>query len=230
MFINRCLFCSSTVSFPASLCPSCRTIADAGKFDSFAVRCPGCARPLVSTLYKCPACTGGNTQRIFSIYDYRSPFFRHILEQWKFEERRDFSTLIAEEFYTALKQDFRDLKNIVIVPVPCSRESLKKRKWDQMKDIALCLKRKHGLECLFLIENNRSADRQQKTLDRSQRINASEGKYSINMKTASTADTSKTYIVIDDTVTTGSTIRSCMNLLKDNGFEKVQAFTLMAEL
>ena len=230
MFINHCPFCNSPVNSPASLCPSCMKTAEAEKFDSFAVRCPVCARPLVAALYECSSCREGRSHRVYSIFDYRAPFFRHILEQWKFEGRRDYTPLIAEQFLSALQRSYPSLQDIVIVPVPCSAESLKKRKWDQMKDIALYLRRKHGIECSFLIENARKGGTQQKTLDRRDRINASEGKYAINRKKALKANSSGTLVIIDDITTTGSTIRSCISLLNENGFKKVQAVTLMAEL
>ncbi len=230
MFINRCPFCNSPVSSDSSLCPSCRKLADTEKFDSFAVRCSVCSYPLVSSLYKCPRCRKGKTERIFSIYDYRAPFFRHILEQWKFEGRRTYTALMAQEYYNVLCQNYPDLENIVLVPVPCSAQSLKRRKWDQMKDVALHLKRKHGLKCSFLLVNSQKSGLQQKTLDRKRRISASEGKYTFNEELGAKEDKDKTYIVMDDISTTESTIRSCMSLLRENGFTDVQGLTLMAEL
>ena len=230
MFINRCQFCNSPVSMPDSLCPQCRKIADSEKFDSFTERCPVCSMPLVSLVYRCPRCSAGGKNRIFSIYDYRAPFFRHMLEQWKFEGKRSHTALFAQEYLSALKTLYPDLSPVVLVPVPCSEESLRKRKWDQMKDVALYLKKKHGIDCAFLIENRKVTLNQQKTLDRAQRISAAEGKYGINDKEAVKTDRSRICVVLDDITTTGSTIKSCIKLLENNGFRNGTAVTLMAEI
>lgn len=186
--------------------------------------------PLVSLIYRCPGCNSDSRPAIYSLYDYRAPFFRHILEQWKFEGRRSYTALIAEEYLCALKKNYADLSSVVLVPVPCSPESLKKRKWDQMKDIVLYLKRKHGIKYNFLIKNNKDVSGQQKTLDRKQRISAAGGKYAINEIKACKADKSKTHVVLDDITTTGSTIKSCVNLLNENNFNTGTAVTLMAEI
>lgn len=230
MFINRCQFCSSPVSMSPSLCPSCRKIADSGKFDNFTERCPVCSMPLVSLVYRCPRCNSDNPVKIHSIYDYRAPFFRHILESWKFEGIRDYTALIAEEYYSALERLYTDLSRVVLVPIPCSPRSLEKRKWDQMKDVGLYLKRKHRIRCSFLIQNNRGTSKEQKDLDREQRLSASEGKYRINETEAAKADRNSIYVVLDDITTTGSTVRSCIKLLNDNGFCTGTALTLMAEI
>ena len=230
MFIKRCRFCNSPIRVPASLCPDCRKTADSEKFDSFTERCPVCSMPLVSLEYRCPRCSSDSALKIYSIYDYRSPFFRHILEQWKFEGRRSHTSLIAEEFLCALKKLYEDMSFVVLVPVPCSKQSLKKRKWDQMKDVCLYLKRKHGIRCAFLIDNNASSSVQQKVLDRKQRINASEDRYLLNAGTAEKADRKGLYVVMDDITTTGSTIKSCVKLLRNSGFITGTAVTLMAEI
>ena len=115
----------------------------------------------------------------------------------------------------------------MIVPVPCSRGRLLKFGWDQMLEVCKALKRPY----VRLLERNEGTQGPQKYLDRSQRAQASEGKFCIN---SSIKDLqlyrNRKIIIIDDILTTGSTMEAAMNLLESNGFSDVCGATWLCEL
>ncbi len=118
----------------------------------------------------------------------------------------------------------------VIVPIPCSKASLKKRGWDQMKEVSKYLNR----EVLDLLTVSTTSNTQQKLLDRAQRINKNtkrfelSKKYGLNKLLEHLRD--RQIILIDDVSTTFSTLSMAYDTLKKLGFEDVKAVVWLYDL
>lgn len=228
--IKRCKICHKLTDNKNSLCDLCISKLESDKIDSYFSRCPICFYPLISDEYQCENCQKENHLKVFSICDYKSVFTREILERLKFYHDRTMISVVAEQFYSTFSQLKIDLKNSIIIPVPCSKRSLHSRGWDHMEEMAKYLMRKYKIPYVKLIENVKILNSQQKELSKEQRIEQSLGKYRLITKNKKRISNFSNLILIDDVITTGSTIRECTKLLT-NEFEKnFQILTLFIEL
>lgn len=205
------------------MCPSCLDKLNKDKFEYYFSRCPICGYPLISNEYKCENCKKNLKYKIYSISDYKSSFSRDILERFKFYKDKSLSSIVAYIFSEIIEKDS------LIVFVPCSNKSKKKRHWDHMEEVCKELKKKYGFSYIKLLRNN-SFKQQQKELNREERIQAAKNKYTLKTSINIDKYKNKKIVVIDDVVTTGSTINSCIALLKNNGFTDVNAVTWFNEL
>lgn len=108
----------------------------------------------------------------------------------------------------------------VIVPIPMTKESLRKRGYNQAELIAKELRYMINIPYAnVLIKTRQTA--QQKTLDRKGRAVNLKGAFAVDPKYNDLAG--KRLLLIDDVCTTGSTFAEAAKVLKENGAEKVFA-------
>ena len=222
-----CPVCHSAMKSSDVICDECKTVLDGECFDSFMSRCPVCFYPKVADLYVCENCSGPSYFKVFPVARYDGKLSYSIIESFKFHGHKEMAHVVALYLKRALKAlDPED--NAIIVPVPCSTNRLKKFGWDPMVEVAKALKRPY----MQLLVNSDSRRIQQKRLNRQQRIKTSEGRFTINPDYSDKlhAIKDKTIIVIDDIVTTMSTMKSAISYLKENGFSNVCGASWLCEL
>lgn len=93
--------------------------------------------------------------------------------------------------------------------------------WDQVQELAEFLKFKYDYNVQNLLERNSVIE--QKTLDREQRLNSIGKSYFFRKNIT---DIPEVVCLIDDVITTGSTIESCARVLKSVGIKKVFVVSL----
>jgi len=117
-----------------------------------------------------------------------------------------------------------------IVPVPLGKERRKERGYNQVEEIVRCTLRilsaegEHAfvLEPNLLIRTHETIS--QVSLPREKREENMRGAFtaSLKLRSASTAEISQhTYVVIDDVITTGATLQSAIDALKEAGAEHI---------
>lgn len=228
MIVNRCIVCSNPIPKEKFLCPTCSDLLEKDRFDSFSKRCPKCHYPLVSEDYSCQHCRDFPDFEVTSINDYSAPFSRRILQNYKFLNEKTLAEFLASEFNSALEK--YDKNKTLIVPVPSSPESIKKRGWDQMQQIAKVLEKKYKYQTSPLLKTSDKAISEQKNLGKADRIQSVKSKYTVNKTLCLNMDKSIKIVLIDDIHTTGSTLFACRNILIENGFQDVSALTWLAEM
>ena len=150
-----------------------------------------------------------------------------VLDSYKFHGHKEMAAVIA--FYISLAIAVLDpLYEALIVPIPCSEVRYERFGWDQMVEVCKVLKRPY----LQLISNSDSVLKQQKRMNRAQRTEASAEKFIINKEYESEIEklAERKIIVVDDIVTTMSTMNSAISLLKSNGFTNVCGASWLCEL
>lgn len=227
LFGRNCLVCNE----PSDdvLCPDCKAILDAECFDSYMVRCPKCLFPMVSYDYDCPrchtkegkSCTNTSVVPIYAIADYNSNLSYSLLHRFKFFEDKKMAKVAA--MYMQRAVDALDPKgDAYIVPVPCSRRSLKERGWDQMVQVCRYMDR----PMLRILENTNEELSQQKLLDRTQRMEEGREKR-FSMASAyegmDEGHENRPVVLVDDVTTTFSTIQAAACCLAGMGFKDVKA-------
>ena len=96
-----------------------------------------------------------------------------------------------------------------------------------MEEVCRVLKRPY----VHLLKRNDYSQIQQKKLSRSQREEVSRGRFSLIEDYPGIEELKKKkIIVVDDIITTGSTMEAAMSLLEDYGFEDVCGASWLAEL
>jgi predicted amidophosphoribosyltransferase len=107
----------------------------------------------------------------------------------------------------------------VIVPVPPRPGKIKSAGWDQVDYLVRKFKQKNR-DRLVSFCLKRKESNVQKRLNRTERMDNLKGRIFIN------GVIPKTVLIIDDVITTGSTMEVCSSVLKEAGAEKVYGLCL----
>jgi len=194
-------------------------------------RCNICGKPLISEKELCLSCRNGSgksTERLWVLFPYTGKF-RKLLTEYKFRKNLALADFFAQKALTVLLSE-PELKNACIVPVPPRPGKIKENGWDQV-DFLVRRIEKISDERIFNEKNSdgkisvrhclkRYKSKIQKRLDRSDRMENLKGRIRMN------GTAPKAAVIIDDIITTGSTIEVCSSVLKEAGAEKVYGLCL----
>lgn len=143
-----------------------------------------------------------------------SESLKNSLKRFKFSNKpsyyRAFGKLLALKFQNTLKKDSIDF----IIPVPLYKGKQKQRGYNQAALIAGYTAKLLEKPLLQNILIKAYDSKSQSTLSRDQRIANVEGVFSVN---SPEAVRNKNIFLVDDIVTTGSTINQCCKVLKQAG-------------
>ena len=135
-----------------------------------------------------------------------------IIDAYKFERAKGAHRPLAELFAQRLPYLPPDT---VIVPVPTVHSHIRQRGYDHTHLIARVLAKNLGLEYHQVLARQTNA--KQRGASRSERIKQAKRAFILSDEISSTA----TYLIVDDVVTTGSTLKYASKLLKDAGARDV---------
>ncbi len=212
VFPSTCVICKELSNRKINLCVSCEKTLPFLRFS-----CYRCAEPLPPSSVKnliCGACLNEQTpfDEIKSLFLYEHPIDDWIT-QTKFHENliyaRIFGLLMTNYFAEDMKHHFD-----FIIPVPLHRSRIKKRGFNQAVEIARPISKQLNIPLLLHQCKRIKNTNAQSQLTFEQR--------SSNIKKAFVVDkkfSAKKVLVIDDVVTTGSTIKEFCKTLKENGVE-----------
>ena len=227
MLMKHCLFCHeerilSTTwgslflpAKPVLLCDDCRELLSMIPEET----CPRCSRPKVKAL--CSDCRWWEVHyqnkdplsASVSIFMYND-FAQEIIANWKY--RGDYILIEAFKHYfrEAFKQNFQDLKDPIIVPIPLSEGRKRERRFNQAEQLASFLpgEKQNPLR--------RITSEKQAKKSRDDRI-YSENPFILERKVK------RPVILVDDIYTTGSTLRQAAHLLRDSHCPEVYGYTLI---
>jgi ComF family protein len=114
-----------------------------------------------------------------------------------------------------------------LVPVPLHRGRLRHRHFNQASEIARCLTNHTGLPMLVALRRTRPTDTQTR-LSRKQRIENLRGAFAITRQGRHWMEQHPAgAVLIDDVLTTGSTVHECAKTLRHAGFRRVFVVTVM---
>jgi predicted amidophosphoribosyltransferase len=188
--------------------------------------------------------TGRFPARCNSILSYKYPRTRTLV--WQIKYKRDPHALRHGGFilYETLAEQYRyqnKTEKIILVPIPVSPARRRERGYNQCELLAkvVCNFQKENVGPIFDIRTDilfRSAHNARQTLkNRSERLEGAHGIFAVHKKYASTKPSrilenellkSRPVIILDDVLTTGSTIREAMLTLEKSGFKNVSGLTL----
>ena len=219
LFPGKCAMCGTGLIEPEeiqySLCAECNGSIVPASGD----KCAVCGKPLVSEMGTCLPCRDNpnhSYNRLWALFPYTGKY-REILTAYKFRKNLALAAFFAEKIAKVIGNEPL-LKDAVIVPVPPRPGKIKDSGWDQVeclvKRLSKTLKGYPVSRCL-----KRSKSKVQKSLTRAERLD--------NLKGRITAvNAPKTAVIIDDVITTGSTMEICAKALKNAGAEYVYGICL----
>ncbi len=188
-------------------------------------KCSVCGRLLISEDGICMRCRNEeysfNTNHCFWDYDGVA---RQVIGLYKFKGQRRIGRFLALVVYRYLRK--KGLKNVLLVPAPCSPARLKKNGYNHMEAACRALKGMYGIPFADVLR--RLKGRQLKKLNRQERKAELVNKLYIRPRNAlrlRTLSQGKHIILLDDVFTTGSTASACAEVLKQNGCESVDIIT-----
>jgi predicted amidophosphoribosyltransferase len=223
----RCVVCGEDSRCSRPLCPRCerelveRYAKELSFINSTSDRCSRCGRPLISARGLCMTC---RTTPVLSAIDRVLPLFpydifgQELLTSWKIDGLRGFSWTFARFLADVIARS--GLAGVPVVPVPPRPGKIREKGWDQIEELSRILERRFDIPVNRCLE--RTGGLQQKKLGRLARTSNLRGYIGIRKGSAVPSSA----IVLDDLMTTGSTLDACAGTLKNAGCGKVYGLTL----
>lgn len=188
--------------------------------------CRVCGRMLISENEICTECRRSpvlrSTDGVLPLFSYRL-WNVDLLCRWKLQEERQLSPFFAEKIAARLEEIMRNFPGTVIIPVPPRPGKIQREGWDQIQELSEFLEYKYDFPVMRILERSSAAE--QKKLDRTGRLAAVGKSYCLRSDAPAVP---KTVCLLDDVITTGSTLESCAAALKAGGAETVLAVTLFS--
>ena len=197
---------------PHPICPHCKAALGMGKLRE------DCRREL-------------NLNRIFSCADYTDVKIKSLIKDLKYNYSFSLARPLAEFAHWWLsKHEYADeIKNNVdlIIPVPVHKSKLKERGFNHTEKLAKHLGQLLDIPVVELLIKTRKTIPQAKTKNKDERSKNLKNVFSV---TSIGQIKGKRVLIVDDVVTTGSTLRECAKVLRKNGAEEIWGLTIAQEL
>jgi len=149
---------------------------------------------------------------------------------WNVKYKKD-AHAVAIGGYVLWHELIRDTKNveakkIVLIPIPITKKRRRERGYNQCEllvdeIIHLDTDKQFTTDNGLLVRVQKTSD--QKKKDRKERLVGAQGIFAVNKNML---DKKAPLVVIDDVITTGSTMKEAMDTLKAAGFEQVRGLSL----
>ncbi len=188
--------------------------------------CKKCGKPLEEEEEEfCPVCMV--TDRVWdmgrSVYLYRGAAGMAV-RRIKEEGTEEFVRFFGKQLKESQSRFLSEIGTVCIVPVPLHKSKLRKRGFNQAKLLAEALGAETGFPVReLLVKEKETKDQKRLTLE--QRRKNLSGVYRVK-ETDQKAGLPGAVLLLDDIITTGSTLTACAKVLKKAGVQKVYFLTV----
>lgn len=221
----HCILCGKIVHSAISICPECKE----KYLDSFFNKhlhnsiktCNKCGKELISETDICFNCRRQNIiqHKNYAIFPYMG-IGQKLVAEWKNNGLRNYAYLFSTYILKFIESKPL-ISELPIIPVPPRPNKMKVKGWDQVYDISSFL-HKHGKKIIKCIK--RKDGYSQKLMSKHERMkNIKEKFYFDNAFDKRVPDS---VILLDDIITTGSTISECAHILKSCGCKNIYSITI----
>lgn len=227
LFVHDCKLCKKALTLKDQfICQKC--LAELTPL-SGAV-CQHCSHPLSTASTKKRFCNHCCTPPVhFESNKSLFPFtgkVRHLIHEAKYQVKPWLLKIFAPHL-SKWASELAILKDAdLLVPVPLSHESMRKRGFNQAKIIANLIRKEAGLPIANHILR-KSGKGHQMGLRKKDRLTKQKGAFNIRN---SNLIAGKHIVLVDDIFTSGSTVNECARLLKTKGAKLVHVLTLARTL
>ncbi len=189
-------------------------------------RCLYCNKSSYIGLTHPSCCKRLNIDGITIIFQY-NPFMRKVVKSIKYrlarEVFRELTININPSHLESLLKMKRVYGKALIQPIPLEKSRFLKRGFNQSVLIARFFSRILGLKVADYLKRSAPSDPQAELKSRSRRYGNIRGVFTL--RPDSSLD-NKTFVLVDDVVTTGATVREAARVLKKNGAKRVYVLSL----
>ena len=187
------------------------------------INCDYCGKPLISEQERCLSCRQEESRsydRVKVLFPYTGKY-RKLLGAYKFERNLAVGNYFAEKIRETINSNTFP-PNAHIVPVPPRPGKIRNNGWDQVEYLAQLLEKSCKNNSRLTINRclKRMPSISQKELNKEKRRSNLKGRI------IPVRQVPHTVIILDDVMTTGSTLDACAAVLKENGAETVYGFCL----
>lgn len=219
LYPPTCLLCGRTVAAGLDLCPECRSELPHNRNP-----CRHCALPLPADAppgAPCGECLRRPPpfERCLAPFTYRSPL-PELINGLKFRGRLSYSRLLSGLLLPAIAAEIHQPPELIL-PVPLHPARLRERGYNQALELARPLS--HHLEIPLELRHCRRirATPSQSGLEKKQRRRNIRGAFELSPEIGV-----RHVALVDDVVTTGSTVSELARLLRRHGVERVEVWAL----
>ena len=218
LFPISCLSCGEEGNF---ICVDCKVTMKSLEHQ----RCISCHKqaPFGITHSKC--LTTYTADQLISCYDYHDKKIAKIIIAGKYKFIKDVFQDLGTIIAAKLKQGHPYLltpNTYFLIPIPLHSSRHRWRGFNQAEILCQTISEQLQLPCASVLVRCKIT-KTQKDLKKEQRLNNTMGAFAIDTK----ADIKgKSFILVDDVTTTGSTLQEAVKVLKRNGALKVACLTV----
>lgn len=157
-------------------------------------------------------------------FAYRDPFMREAIWQIKYRRNKHVARLLAVVLADHLledlqhKQQFEHFVDPILIPIPLSKKRKRERGYNQVELITSALDPEHYDINTTILSRTKHTESQARTSNRDARIENMKGCFHI---TNPESVRGKNIIVLDDVITTGSTLCEARKVLLEAGARSV---------
>ncbi|MFH0940123.1 MAG: ComF family protein [Planctomycetota bacterium] len=205
-----CLPCAEKIRWIAN--NRCRRCGDAVGLGSDVVAdCPSCrAHPPVFV------------KAICSVALYAEGPLRDLILSLKFGRKLHLARPMGELLAARIQTTRLANENTILAPIPLTRQSTLQRGFNHTEELAQCVGRQLHLKVESRLLRKIRGTAPQAMLTREQRRNNLKGAFACNLKIAARCKDAQV-LLIDDVITTCSTVSECARTLTDAGIGEVRA-------
>ncbi len=175
--------------------------------------CPICRRQGKETSWFCENCD--TPFRGFWSVGWREGALAKLVSEFKYQSVRAAGVILVDLLDEAIPAGFGKGAKVVVVPLPTIGKHVRQRGLDHTKILASKLARRRGWQCQRIF--GRATDTVQVGAKSAKRQEQAKTTYEIE----GTIDPECKYLLLDDVWTTGATMLSAANLLKDAGAKNI---------
>ena len=188
--------------------------------------CDRCSEPFegsIDTAFTCANCAHRTIHFDTAVATYRGRgIVRDVIHEFKYNRQIHLRHLVARWLRAALDDErLRDQEFDVIVPVPLHAARQRERGFNQASLLAELLSAETSISCIRLLKRVRYTTTQT-ALDRSERMENLHNAFRLRKNTDVRG---LRVLLIDDVLTTGSTLSECARVLRHAGAKSVHAAT-----
>lgn len=228
VFPKRCYSCKTIISHASSLCPKCfKDLSHITK-----PYCNICGAPFefededfqTGKNRTCGKCikTPPHFDKAKAVYIYND-MSKNLILPFKHGDKTQIAHFLAKQLDSTGKTSFKNAD--LIIPVPLHKDRFKKRKYNQAGILASNLSKISKIPVNHFILERIKATKSQGHLTTKQRLKNITGAFKVNPKLKHLIK-DKNIILIDDVITTSSTINECAKVLKKSGAKKIEVLAI----
>ena len=219
---SSCVLCDASVSRPFSLCEPCE-----GDLPKLLNACKQCGLPLENLNAVTTVC--GECIKLSPVVDYTLCLYHYqapvdyLITTLKYKQQLPLAKILGELLLIKLLQENIDDLPDCIIPVPLHKKRLVKRGLNQSLEIARPVARKFKIPIDLKLVHRARQTLAQADLDAAQRKRNVNNCFEIICENKIRHDH---VVIIDDVITTGSTINALAKVLKQSGVKKVGVWSV----